>query len=589
MILQLINNILLFARLAFLFLLKIWYMERLVNILIIDDNRTDQLALNEILAGYGNILLFCESLQEAHNILRRKEVGIILVNIDSPKFSSMDELKELLEEHKQHTHYSIVITENARTGSKLLRGLSSGAVDFINKPFNPNLIQAKIEVYKSLYYKDQRIAQLLSNILPRTILEELNHQGKFSPKRIDKGVVLFTDFVDFSMKSKSIMPLKLVKRLEYYFTRFDQIVERYKLEKIKTIGDAYMALAGVTEDNAEPVMRAAMAALEMRDFMRNEREVSRALRREFWEIRIGIHVGPLVAGIIGDKKYSFDVWGDTVNVAARAQQLSEVDEITITSIVMDEIHPYMEGKRLGHVPIKKRGGTMEVFTLESIKKEHSLYGDGKFPNAFLRKKCQISTVDFEHMRNDIINHLKSNLPEDIIYHDLQHTLNVEKAAMRLGRLEGLTDEEMLLLRTAALYHDAGFIYTYHRNELHGVRLMERNLPRFGYDSDQIALIRNMILATSRESKPVTLLEQLMCDADHDYLGRADYYVVSGKLREEIAHFDEPMSEEDWLLFQIQFLEYEHEYFSVTAKNIRERAKLNRVSELKQRLREMREI
>lgn len=564
-------------------------MERLVNILIIDDNRTDQLALKEILAGFGNILLFCESLQEAHDILRRKEVGIILVNIDSPKFSSMDEFQELLEEHKQRTHYSIVITENARTGSKLLRGLNSGAVDFINKPFNPHLIQAKIEVYKSLYYKDQRIAQLLGNILPRTILEELNQHGKFSPKRIDKGVVLFTDFVDFSMKSKSIKPLKLVKRLEHYFTRFDQIVERYKLEKIKTIGDAYMALAGVTEDNEEPVLRAAMAALEMRDFMRNEREVSRALRKEFWEIRIGIHVGPLVAGIIGDKKYSFDVWGDTVNIAARAQQLSEVDEITITSVVMDEIQPYVEGTHLGHVPIKKRGGTMEVFTLESIKKEHSLYGDGKFPNANLRKKCQISTVDFEHMRNDIINHLKSNLPEDIIYHDLQHTLNVEKAAMRLGRLEGLTDEEMLLLRTAALYHDAGFIYTYHRNELHGVRLMERNLPRFGYDSEQIAVIRNMILATSRESKPVTLLEQLMCDADHDYLGRADYYVVSNKLRQEIEQFDEPMSEEDWMLFQIQFLEYEHEFFSITAKNIRERAKLNRISELKQRLREMREI
>jgi hypothetical protein len=119
--------------------------------------------------------------------------------------------------------------------------------------------------------------------------------------------------------------------------------------------------------------------------------------------------------------------------------------------------------------------------------------------------------------------------------------------------------------------------------------MERNLPRFGYEQEQISLIRNMIMATARESKPVTLLEQLMCDADHDYLGRADYYVVSSKLREEIEHFDEPMSEEDWLLFQIQFLEYEHEFFSITAKNIREKAKLNRISELKQRLREMREF
>ncbi|MCC6701950.1 MAG: response regulator [Fluviicola sp.] len=561
-------------------------MERLINILIIDDNETDQLALREIIGGSGNILLMCSSIEEAHTILRRREVGIVLVNIDSPKFSSMEDLKDLLSTHQHHTHYTIVITENARTGSKLLRGLDSGAVDFINKPFNPNLIQAKIEVYKSLYYKDQRIAQLLGNILPRTVLEDLNQNGKFSPKRVDKGVVIFTDFVDFSMKSKSIKPLKLVKKLEFYFTRFDQIVERYKVEKIKTIGDAYMALAGVTEDNDEPVLRACMAALEMRDFMRNERDVARALKRDFWEIRIGVHVGPLVAGIIGSNKYSFDIWGDTVNIAARAQQYSAVDEITVTNAVMDEIKDFVVGVHLGHVPIKKRGGTMEVFSLDRLKDEHSLYGDGKFPNVELRKKCTISSVDFEHMRNDIINRLKSNLPEEVIYHDLHHTLNVEKAAMRLGRLEGLDEEEMLLLRTAALYHDAGFIFTYHKNELHGVRLMEKTLPRFGYDGDQIAKIRSMILATANEETPVTLLEQLMCDADHDYLGRADYYVVSSKLREEIATFGKVMTEEEWLDFQIRFLENDHHYYSITAINIRERAKKNRLQELKLKRKEL---
>src|SRR6218665_12740 len=295
-------------------------MERLINILIIDDIKSDQNALKEILGGGGNILLQCDNLEQAATILNRKEVGIILVNIDSPSFTSMDDFKELIHNDNQN-RYCIVITENARTGPKLLRGLSSGAVDFIQKPFNPYLIQAKIEVYKSLYYKDQRIAQLLSNILPRTVLEDLNQHGKYSPKRVDKGVVLFTDFVDFSLKSKNIKPLKLVKLLEYYFTRFDEIVERYKLEKIKTIGDAYMALAGVTEENQEPVLGVCLAALEMRNFIRNEKEVAKALKRDFWEIRIGIHAGPLVAGIIGSKRYSFDVWGDTVNIAARAQQL----------------------------------------------------------------------------------------------------------------------------------------------------------------------------------------------------------------------------------------------------------------------------
>lgn len=561
-------------------------MEHLINILVIDDTESDIKALKEILSGGGSIILNCECISEAYSILDRKEVGIILINIDSPKFSSMDEFKALLDAYPLNVNYSIVITENTRAGSKLLRGFNSGAVDFISKPFNPHLIQAKIDVYKALYYKDQRITQLLGNILPRTVLEDLNQYGKFSPKRVDNGVVLFTDFVDFSMKSKSIKPLKLVKKLEHYFTQFDEIVERYKLEKIKTIGDAYMALAGVTETNEEPILRACLAAMEMRDFIRNDKEVAKALKRDFWEIRIGIHSGPLVAGIIGSKRYSFDVWGDSVNIAARAQQFSAVDEITVTDVVHKEVEGYFHSRELGNVPIKKRGGTMELFSLEKLRTEFSLYGRGKLPNVQLRKQCNISTIDFMHMRNDIINRLKSNLPDEVVYHDLAHTINVEKAAIRIGKLEGLDEDEMLLVRTAALYHDSGFIFTHERNELHGVRLMEQNLPKYGYNDQQISVIRDMILATTPDIEPKNLLEEIICDADHDYLGRADYYVVSGRLKEEFDTFGKVLSETEWIEMQIRFLQDDHVFYTVTAQNIRERGKQNRIRELKVSLAEL---
>lgn len=561
-------------------------MERLINILIIDDIPKDQSALKEILGGGGNILLFCNTIAEADELLNRREVGIILINVDSEQFSSMDDFKDLLSKHSNKSHYSIIITENVRTGSKLLKGFHSGAIDFISKPFNPLLIQAKLDIYKSLYYKDLRISQLLGNILPENVLEDLNQFGKFSPKRVDKGVVLFTDFVDFSMKAKAIKPIKLVKRLEYYFTAFDKIVDRYKLEKIKTIGDAYMAISGVNEDNKEPIVRACLAAIEMRNFMRNEKELARSMKRDYWEIRIGVHAGPLVAGIIGSKRYSFDVWGDTVNIAARAQQVSGVDQITITQAIIDEAGKYLATNHLGTVPIKKRGGTMEMHELDSILPEHSLYGSGKVPSVDLRIKCDIEAVDFDSMRNDILNKLKSMLPDEVVYHDLGHTLNVEKAAMRLGRLEGLTSEEMILVRTAALFHDTGFIFTYHHNELHGVRLMEKTLPKYGFTTEQIDQIRDMILATSIDIKPVGLLQQILCDADHDYLGRADYYVVSKKLHEELIAFGEEISEENWLKMQIKFLEEIHEYYTITALNIRQRGKLNRLEELKQNLLEL---
>ncbi len=560
-------------------------MERLINILIIDDNPTDQLALKEILGGGGNIIIPCLSMEEAEIFLERRSIGIVLINIDSQLFTSMDDFHDLMKRFPQ-TQYSIVITENARAGSKLLRGLSSGAVDFIHKPFNPNLIQAKLEVYKSLYFKDQRISQLLGNILPRTVLEDLNQNGKFTPKRVDKGVVLFTDFVDFSLKARSVKPLKLVKQLEHYFTRFDEIVERYKLEKIKTIGDAYMALAGVTEDNEEPTLRACLAALEMRDFIRNEREIAKAVKKDFWEIRIGIHAGPLVAGIIGSTRYSFDVWGDTVNVAARAQQTSNIDEITVTYEIIADIGRYFEATPLGETEIKKRGGSMLMYELNRLKPEFSLYGDGKFPNVELRKKCHITPVDFDHMRNNIINKLKSNLPEEVIYHDLFHTLNVEKAAIRLGKLEGITEDEMIVLRTAALYHDAGFIFTYHRNELHGVRLMEKQLPQFGYDDLQIQQIRNLILSTAHHAQPTSILEELMCDADHDYLGRADYYVVADKLRREMEQFGQTMTDLEWIDFQLDYLVNDHKFYTLAAKNIREKGKQHRITELRHKRSEL---
>ena len=558
-------------------------MERLMNILIIDDVEEDVQLLRSMLIGGGNIVLSCASIDQAAPIIQQKEIALILVNCDSDQFTSMDDFNAFLSRYATTICYALLMTDITQKASKIMRGFHSGAIDFIYKPFQDFYVKTKIAHYKSLYFKDKRIAQLLGNILPRTVLDDLNQHGKYSPKRIEEGVVIFTDFVDFSLKAKAMKPLKLVKRLEYYFTRFDEILDRYKLEKIKTIGDAYMVLGGVTEDNEEPLLRACLAAIEMRNFMRNEQLLAKALKRDYWQMRIGIHTGPLVAGIIGSKRYSFDVWGDTVNIAARAQHVCAVDEITVTKQVFQQIEKYFDGTELGVVPIKKRGGEMELYQLNQLKIVFSLYGKGKFPNVLLRNKCKLQPVDFDHMRQDVIQRLKANLPDEIVYHDLFHTLNVEKAVIRLAQLEGIFEEELLLLRTAALYHDIGFIYTNENNELHAVRLMEKILPTFGYTDIQIQLIRGLILATSGYREPQTLLEQIICDADHDYLGRADYYTIAAKLRSELENYGTVLTENDWLKLQIRYLENTHRYFTIPAISIRERGKQNRISELKKQL------
>ncbi|MCH2224059.1 MAG: hypothetical protein MK066_04765 [Crocinitomicaceae bacterium] len=543
-----------------------------------DKDPKIQLGLKSILSGSGNNVLLQSTMDEAKETIDRKEIGIILINIDE-FLLSFEAIKSKHGNNFLKNNYIVLITRENTSDNLLVKGINLGAVDYVKGPFNPNLVRSKIEVFKSLFYKDQRIGQLLTNIFPSTILNELGSSGKYSPKRVQNGIVLFTDFVDFSSKAKRIKPLGLIKRLEKYFTRFDEIIEKYDLEKIKTIGDAYMALAGVTENEPRPAIRACLAALEIRDFMLTERDVAIALKRDFWEIRIGLHMGPLVAGIIGSSKFNFDVWGDTVNIASRAEAASKSGHITITSNISDGISTYFETEPRGKIDIHKRGGSIEMFYLKKLKNHYSLNGEGRAPSTKLRKSCGLPSMDFDRMRNHIITRLRSLLPENVLYHDISHTLNVEKAVIRYAGLEGIDADDMLLLRTAALYHDAGFIYRYDRNEDFAMDMAKSTLPAFGYQEEAIEKIVSIIEATKSTVNPKNILEEIMCDADHDYLGRPDYYAIAKKLRLEMVNFGTVMSDNDWIEFQLTFLKEKHHYYTETAQNIRDLGKTSRIEEL----------
>ena len=551
-------------------------MERFINILVIDNNPININGLRAMLIGGGNNLIFCEDEDSALPILEKRKIGIILINIERQSVNGFELLQRLKSNPNSEEAYKIVISESTSSGARLVKGLREGAVDYLSSPFNPNLVKAKIEVFKTLYFKDRRINQLLGNIFPQNVLNDLNTTGKFSPKRIEEGVVLFTDFVAFSKIAKHQKPMELLHQLEEYFNKFDEIVERYELEKVKTIGDAYMALAGVNEPNKKPAVRACLAAVEMRDYIINRKQLALATNKDFWEIRIGIHSGPLVAGIIGSKKISFDVWGDTVNIAARAEQNSEANNISITDRIAGHVLPYFELTHRGEIEIKY-GGQVDMFFLEQLKPKFSLFEEGKLANSKLRKTCDLVTMDFDFARRFILNKLKSSLPDELVYHDIKHTLNVERSA---ERIEGVEGEELILLKTAVLFHDAGFIFTYEENEELAIKLIEKELPHFGYSDEQIKEITKIIMSTTREVEPKTLLEKIMCDADHDYLGRADYHVVANRLRIELEAQNRKMTDKEWIDFQLNYLENVHEFYTETAKNIRERGKQLRIQELK---------
>lgn len=183
---------------------------------------------------------------------------------------------------------------------------------------------------KNVEIAKARSEELLLNILPEEVAEELKNKGSAEAKLIKEVTVLFTDFKGFTALSEILPPQELVSSLNECFTAFDQIIEKYDMEKIKTIGDAYMAAGGLPTPNETHARDVVQAACEIRDFMAAYKAKKLALQQPYFEIRIGIHTGSVVAGIVGIKKFSYDIWGDTVNTASRMESSGEVGQVNIS-------------------------------------------------------------------------------------------------------------------------------------------------------------------------------------------------------------------------------------------------------------------
>jgi class 3 adenylate cyclase len=195
---------------------------------------------------------------------------------------------------------------------------------------------------------------LLLNILPQETANELKEKGKVQAKRFDSVSILFTDFKNFTHYAENLSPEELVKSVDFYFSEFDRIVEKYKLEKIKTVGDAYMCAAGVpfpVHDHAENLVA---AALEMIRFVNQTKEQDSKNETRF-DVRIGINSGPVVAGVVGSKKFAYDIWGDAVNIAARMETTSEAGKVNISEYTYELVKHRFECEYRGEVQVKNKG------------------------------------------------------------------------------------------------------------------------------------------------------------------------------------------------------------------------------------------
>lgn len=200
-----------------------------------------------------------------------------------------------------------------------------------------------------------RAEGLLLNILPKEVANELKDKGAATPKHYDSATVLFTDFQGFTKIAATMPPAEVVSELNECFLKFDEIAEKYRLEKIKTMGDAYMCAGGLPVENDTHPVDAIAAAKEILAFIEHRNQKLAAAGKAPWPIRIGIHTGELVAGVVGSKKFAYDIWGDTVNVASRMETNSEPGQINISEATYDLVKAKFECKYRGEVEVKNKG------------------------------------------------------------------------------------------------------------------------------------------------------------------------------------------------------------------------------------------
>lgn len=230
----------------------------------------------------------------------------------------------------------------------------------------------------------QETENILLKILPETIVAELMYKGKVKPEYFDSASVLFTDFVGFTKLTEEMRAHKVISELDKCFTAFDKIIQKYQLEKLKTIGDAYMAVGGVPMKREHHAILTVLAGLEMLDYVEKMRQIKKTKKEKFWQVRIGINSGPLVAGVIGKDKFAYDIWGNTVNTANRMESSGQQGKLNVSKQTYELIKDYFQCRYRGKVAAKGKG-KIDMYFVDKLKPAYASKASKRKANQKLLK------------------------------------------------------------------------------------------------------------------------------------------------------------------------------------------------------------
>jgi len=426
---------------------------------------------------------------------------------------------------------------------------------------------------EKLLEEKEQLRSLLSNFQPSFPDGHENEESKVV--RYKMATILFANIHGFSKLPDQSNSQLIMDQLDSLMFHFENIVQKYKIEKTKTIGDTIMCTGGIPNKNITNPVEVIMAALEM---VQTVSEIQHDKNGHcIWEVKMGIHTGPVTASISGHKKPIYDIKGETVNIATRLESTGNSGEIIISANTYELVKEFFVCEYYGKMPIKYHGD-IDMYLVKGLKPELSEDGKGIQPNKLF--KTRFALLQFNDIQEIILDRLEKELPSYLYYHNVKHTVDVITEVELIGWGEGVSDEEILMLKTAALFHDAGHIISYDNHEYHGTILAREYLPKFNYSNEQIEMICELIMATKLPPKPKNLLEKIMCDADLDYLGRIDFIPVSNTLYKELKEQNKIGTLNDWNKLQLKFISG-HQYFTKTAQSLREVNKQKQIERIMQ--------
>jgi class 3 adenylate cyclase len=364
------------------------------RVLLVDDQRIVGEVVRRMLTGRTPEIEFrhCTDPHSALTMAIEYSPTLILQDLIMPGFDGLD-LVRTFRDNEATRRVPIIVLSSKEEPATKANSFAAGANDYVVKLPDKIELLARIQYHSDAFTsrlqrdeayevlvrqqrelevlldrvseEKQKSENLLLNILPPAVATELKENGNVRAVRVDLAGVLFADFSEFTALSQTMTAEVLVSELNECFSSFDRIARSHGIEKLKTIGDGYLCVAGVPTPMPDALISLVRVGMEIRDFIAARRKEKVAAGGQYWDVRVGMHCGPLIAGIVGLHKFAYDVWGDTVNIASRLESAGAPGRINISQEFRDHLPPESVCVPRGPIPVKGKGD-VEMFFLESL-------------------------------------------------------------------------------------------------------------------------------------------------------------------------------------------------------------------------------